>query len=576
MRKQERGAIAAVMLASLVALSLLFVMAAGAVSQLRFTSHADNAQRAKALAEAAIETTIARLRQDLTFGQASGLLETMPAAEVRVQHGNAVGLLSFHESKAEELEIPVSLNNVDSDAPEEGWRDRVIPSEAVQLVAVGTCGGVSRTVEAVLHVPRFPYVVSSSGQFSSDGPLVLGVLPDGTDPAQLSLDDLLPGHLASNSSVEVRGEAVISGDVNAVESITMVDPATVRGLRKPNSSPIPLAQVRVTNYQPNPAITETFVGSTDPVELAGFYQGSGQVTTSSLDLQGAVLYVDGNLHVTGGVSGKGAVICTGTITIDGTTALVSDQKIALLSQGDVTLNGHGAFHGVVYTEGNLNSSGVKLIGALIANSTSNQGAINLQDTGAVVGVPTMSFDEGWLYQPLTEVVQLPWNIVLGPPEASQVNRSATITQEGDNVVIEWTFLRLDESPTDWDNGFVPNEPYDGDGVPSMAARVGPLPSVREVYDQNGNRLSTNYDEVYGPFWEHYQEQMLAHADFMTSGNGQWTLEQEHWNTPGEAFNPPVVPLQRILADPVLQTFKIDFNQFLKAEENLRLLIRVDQ
>ncbi len=146
------------LLTALMALSLLFTVTATSISQLRFTTHVANAQQAKNLAEAAIATAVSELRKDLSFGQSSGLLPSMPAARVQVGQGAEQGLLSFHSNKARELGIPLSLNNVDADAPAAGWRGRVVPPEAAQLVAVGTCGGVSRTVEAVIYVPRFPYV----------------------------------------------------------------------------------------------------------------------------------------------------------------------------------------------------------------------------------------------------------------------------------------------------------------------------------------------------------------------------------------------------------------------------------
>lgn len=555
------------LLTAVVGLALLLTMASGAVSGLRFTSHASNARQAKDLAEAAIETATARLRQDLTFGQVSGLSPDMPAADVVVTHGEASGRLSFHPGKAEELGIPVSLNNVDSDASRDGWNGRVVPDEAVQLVAVGSSGGVTRTVEAVLHVPRFPYVVSSSGGFTSHGPMVLGVLPDGANPASLNPDDLLPGHLASNASVDVRGDAVISGDVEAVEDISIVEPASVRGLVSPNSAPVPLARITVTDYQPNPAITEAFSGSSEAVELAGFYQGSGDVNVSGgIELKGGVLYIDGSLSVTGGgIKGKGAVICTGPITVEGTSVLTSDQQVALLSQGDVTLNGGGAFRGLVYTEGNLHSRGVRLIGALIANSSS-EGAIELQDTGAVMGEPDLNFDEGWLYEPLQDKITIPWHIALGPPSQSHINRRGTVTPDGDNFRVEWTFSVPAQSGPLGGASF--------GSFPALLEAIGPFPTVTEVYDAAGNLVSSDFDDTFVPFMEAYNQEILLHIQTeVEPGVGDPDIEGI---IPGQAsFTPPAVTLTRLQSDPILQTFKLDFNQFLQAEENLRLLLRVD-
>ena len=561
------------MLTVIVALSLLFTMAAGSVAQLRLTSHSSNAQQARARAEAVSETAIARLRDDLHFGRLSDLSPFMPAAELRVERGNAQGLLSFHPQRAQELGIPVSLNNIDSDAPQAGWKGRLIPPEAVQLVAVGSSGGVTRVVETVVHVPRFPYVVSSSGAFESHGPLVLGVLPEGGDPAHFDPNTLLPGHLASNGSVLVQGTALISGDVEAVEQISIVEPARVRGLLRPASAPVPLARIAIADYQPNPAITDSFSGSSQRAQLSGFFQGAGEVIVDGgLELEGAVVYVSGNLHVrSGGVKGKGALITTGSLTIDGVTSLESDQQIALLSQGDVTLNGQGAFRGVVYTEGDLRSTGVELFGALIANSASG-GSIELTDARAVVGEPSMNFDEGWLYEPLETTLNLPWHNALGDPSIARVRRQGTVTEDGDQHVIEWSF--------EW-AGPLQNPPYTphlSEPPPNPAgflASLGPLPSVREVYDSDGRRVSTNYNEVYGPFWARYTELFEQFRDARLQELDAYNVRDHRSDLEGEDFTPPQLTPARVVAEPVLQTFKLDFNQFLRAEENLRLLLRVD-
>jgi hypothetical protein len=74
--------------------------------------------------------------------------------------------------------------------------------------------------------------------------------------------------------------------------------------------------------------------------LSGFAQREGNLHAGSgLKLDGADIFVRGNVTIDGGLSGKGAIIATGSITIHGPVSLYSDGANALRSSGPLTLTG---------------------------------------------------------------------------------------------------------------------------------------------------------------------------------------------------------------------------------------------
>ena len=100
-------------------------------------------------------------------------------------------------------------------------------------------------------------------------------------------------------------------------------------------------------------------------------------------LDGAVLFVDGDLSVGGSLVGKGAVIVTGTTTITGSATLATDNMAAILSAGEVIILGQGdersTFRGMVYTESNFTARNLSLYGISTANGGADS-VVSIQDS----------------------------------------------------------------------------------------------------------------------------------------------------------------------------------------------------
>jgi hypothetical protein len=84
-----------------------------------------------------------------------------------------------------------------------------------------------------------------------------------------------------------------------------------------------------------------------------------------------VLYVEGDLVVSaGGVTGKGAVISTGDIVIYGDGEVYTDNKAALIADGNIVLKGSTSekakFSGLIYTNKKLDAENLRLAGIFVA------------------------------------------------------------------------------------------------------------------------------------------------------------------------------------------------------------------
>ncbi len=399
MGQRRRGTtlLTALLVAGL-ALTLAFTTASVTVMHLDVATQSINARNARNAAEAAIFKAIAEIFKDPNFGK-SVRAGSGPLKVTFTSQADSDGWVNFDQSDA--AHQPCSINNLGSENTVPGATGGLLPGDSVQLIGVGRSGNAVRTVELVLYIPRFPYVVASSGPLRSTGGLkVAGIanleaLANGVD--KIPADQLRPGHLASNALFGVDGIAAltlsgnnsVSGDVRACGDIKLDDGTVVSGLVRSHSDPVGLPQVPLQHYDPSnkPTVqtltTDRYDGN---LQLEGYARRQGDFeVTNGLDLKAGVLYVAGNLTIDGGLSGKGAVVVEGATQINGGGNVSADNLAALLSHGSVSLQGtadsKARFQGLVYTEGNLRTDYVQVAGVLVANNQTPGGSqVDLHET----------------------------------------------------------------------------------------------------------------------------------------------------------------------------------------------------
>ncbi|MGV8119552.1 MAG: hypothetical protein AB2L14_07315 [Candidatus Xenobiia bacterium LiM19] len=393
--------LATVLMVIFLALIAAFVFVDSSVFHLNTVQRVNNNEQARNMAESVIAMTLEKVLKDPSYGKSTSTTYNQPVPPVISNtNGNAaVGLLAFSPSNASNLEnpitkgrenIPWSYNNLEVDAAKKGC-GRTVPQFAIHLVGTGISNGVVRRVEAIVHVPPFPYAIASSGKFESNNGLLVAAVKEAKDAmngaSAIPPEKLVPSHLASNSrdnkAVKLGKGTKITGDVRSSGGVEL-DPeggAEIQGKTICHADPINLPKIDVTSYDPEVQKMEgiqQLPASLDAQKLEGVSKRKGNLTVNGdLTLDGSIVYVEGDMTIHGGVKGKGGLFVTGKTTIDRGASLDSTNTAVVISKGDVSLGGKGkdssAFQGLVYTEGDFKAEQITLLGAFLSNG-SGEGA----------------------------------------------------------------------------------------------------------------------------------------------------------------------------------------------------------
>lgn len=370
---------------------LAFTLVSMNIFNLGVNTRVTNLGAAREAADAALHRTVARLRQNPGYGLAS---ET-----VTVNHNRAVGTVTFDTGAS----LPYSTNFLGQSTSGTGWNGRVVPGASVHLLATGRANNVTTRIEALVHMPRFPYALASVGPIRSNGPLRVSGVTDSLELsgglAAVDPNAIRPGHLVSNAdagvtpTLELQSTTEITGDVQSAGRVSLASSAVVWGEVREQADPVPVPDLNVQDYDPagRPGVQE-IPDVTGPLQGLVRWNGSGTLTIyGDLDLDEATFYVDGNLVINGGLVGRGAVFVNGATTINRGAALDTTHQVALLSRDTVELLGDGRetyfFKGLVYTEGDLIAQNISLVGSFVAN---NPGGQTLLDDVDVTYVPDHS------------------------------------------------------------------------------------------------------------------------------------------------------------------------------------------
>ncbi len=388
LRRRLGSGLATTLMITALLLTVTCVVCGVAYHHLNFANRSDHAQRAQNLAESAVAQGIARVLEDPDYGPDDPPL-VVPADE------NGSGWLSF----APAPDRPLSTNNLAGDNSVPGWDDRVVPQHAVLLVGEGRYGSVTRRVEALLYVPPFPYSVASQGNFVATGPLLVASVGTPGDA------DLLPGHLVSNASgakaVTTEAEAEITGDLQTSGGAELSSRTEVRGELRLHDAPATLPLVNVSDYDPagQGKTSQNAPAYLKSPVLEGFVRRAGDLQIQDgLELQGASVFVDGNLTLEGGVRGQGALFVTGDALLLGGSALSSDNQAALVVGGDVEVRSddrqRSYFQGLIYAGGDLSAESVTLMGPLVSRGSEG---VRIHDASLLYHAPyaQLEVQKGW-------------------------------------------------------------------------------------------------------------------------------------------------------------------------------------
>jgi cytoskeletal protein CcmA (bactofilin family) len=384
---RRRGSIATVMVLAGLMLAVGLTMATTTIFNLSSTTREGNSACAEDLAESVLQEAIARLSLDSTYGEGA------PPPPIVVSDpdlpAGSEGRLTFSTTGPEAY----STNNR-SGSRDSGWGGRPVPDRKVHLVGTGRYAGVERRVEMMVHIPKFPLVMGTEGGIVAEDSLVGSF----KDPSQITIqpngaldydkDQLDKGDLVSNGLVQLTDNTRVTGTVRATAGLVVSPDSSVDGEVLAPYERANIPNVDVTQYDPalDPNIyyeERTAASLTGDNTFNGVVRYAGSLSVGGqLQLDNAVLYVDGNFSASGGVHGVGAIFVTGNADVGGGNRLSGIDNVSLLVKGTTRILGDvsqaSVFQGMVYSQGNFMAENMNLIGSFISNSNSAQ-AFHLKD-----------------------------------------------------------------------------------------------------------------------------------------------------------------------------------------------------
>jgi len=428
--------LATVLVVGSLTLTAVLVLLASVMASNSLVDRLELTTRCRCLAEAAIEEAWLKLRQNPRWGtQGDEIVNiTLPGDPIDAQ-----GLLGFGGGYR-------STNNLSSAQACPGWRQQTVPPYCAQLIGVGRCRGVQVLLNVLLKSSQFPYAVACEGSFISTGGTRVS--------ASLRPDENAPADMASNAAV---AEAVqmgpgswVSGDLRSAGGIVLASQSQVGGQTLPYSAAVPLPEIDLARYDPclNGSPYQNLPVNLQSEVLTGESRCSSDLSVcGDLRLEGATLYVRGNLNVSGALCGSGLVVVEGNTCVRGSTTLDTSHNAVLLSGGNVSLKGSGAdassFRGLVYSKGSFSAEQVLMVGTFIARGslpTRLDACQVVYDPGVTTlqACPSTSWSKfagpcpkaGPGSPPLMDSAKASWGFALGPVIKSAQSKSFSLTTEG--------------------------------------------------------------------------------------------------------------------------------------------------
>ncbi len=376
---------------------LLFLTLTTGIQHYQFASNLDQRARARDLAESAIYLTLAELCRNPNF---QGTI-TVPAAGLTP---DGEGHLSFDTATAHGWHIPASSNNLQglTSLPGDG---RSVPRTAAYLVAYGRSGGQKLQIETVFARPPFPTGLAAQGPVLLESVRLWGEPPDQVPAQPPTPDPWEPANVFTNrtgaTALTLDPACTIFGNALAGGEIVLRPGAVVRGEVHAHSAQRTIPHLDIpamwTNLSQFQGIIPFLPGET--LETFCVLNNSLSVSTD-LKLNGGVLAVNGNLDVSGKISGRGFVLATGNVTAGAGVDLVPDDRLALLAGNDLRLLGAGRSYylsGLIYAKGVVDCQDLTVHGALIQDDDSHAKTVTLrrvnvlQDRIGVIGGAGLPF-----------------------------------------------------------------------------------------------------------------------------------------------------------------------------------------
>ncbi|MHB2017306.1 MAG: hypothetical protein ACYCW6_10200 [Candidatus Xenobia bacterium] len=452
---RRRGfAIGSVLLLSIVVVLVGVSIGALTIYQLLSSEQATNSRDAVLLAESAINQVVERMSSPPI-----GSFGTSPSDNLIYMPDSAdpgrTGVVTFTPGA-----LPWSTNNLNPGPPawdlsrpgglQVGYNNVPVPPGYARLIGTGTSRGVVRHVEVMVTRKHFPYGLAWAGALNADTFAVIGcgslanfVTNGGFYPpygAYIACPAACLGTLTSTNPAFISGNLYYSGAPPALPagSTLLRAERAFTGLEIPA---IPIATL-ISNASGNvpggatsftPAATcsaGNYSCATNPVPAGSSFKMTNAILQTSatmglsggdLTLQNSVLIVSGNLTITAGhnlvlfhslvyvsgnvvisgsISGSGAMLANGHITLAATpfAGLGEDTEVGVLAAAGLRINppfagGPGVMQGLFYNGGASNAltfNGTLASPLSVGGVCISRGDVNMTST-TIVGIPECAY-----------------------------------------------------------------------------------------------------------------------------------------------------------------------------------------
>lgn len=300
------------------------------------------------------------------YAAEAGLAETMESIRpggFSIANGTLTGTLSFGATYTVEFkdappfEPYHSVNNLNNafGAADSHRGPATVPPSSALIIVRANSGGVERTVEAEVSRGTGKLITGNAIQTSGTIQMSGDVNVDGIKG--MSEQEEVPGNIHANADSGTTVEwdssgsnARITGTVSSLGGSIDLSGYTPMGGPASIGSSAPFRRQNIQQKVGNGTGVDPGSLVVGSISLTGEQKRSGDMTVQGdLELDGATLYVEGNLLVNGSITGQGTIYVNGNTSFQGDSNVTahSEHKVALLSHGDVTLSG---FDGTSYLE----------------------------------------------------------------------------------------------------------------------------------------------------------------------------------------------------------------------------------
>ncbi len=380
---------------------------------LTMTNRLELDEKAQLQLETVLAQTKARILADRDFGKNRETVLVGIKDEDHPDYSGCWAEVTF-DPKAEYK----SINNLGGQSQTFGLDDVILDSGMCQVVAVSQFRNKRIIGYEMVTGPPLPFSLGSSGAVIAGGNSVIGgvesaaVLADGLDrskelveggvvangEAGSSLPNGVTKVLTLRDQVEVVGVAQTTGGADTGPRVNLT-----RGRIKETTEREQLPKVDYRDYDPvskgwqHSAHAEPVVTDGRPLYGMHRYSSPSGVTTFNADLvlNGALVYVDGDVVLNKKLSGSGALVASGKVTILGGADVKADSLAAVVAGGDLTVTGSrdsknaiiSKFTGLLYTDGNLALKDTQTIGSALAAGSGEVGSLMTITDSEVIASP---------------------------------------------------------------------------------------------------------------------------------------------------------------------------------------------